>query len=263
MSLKCSIGMHAWNGCKCSACGKTRDEQHDVTGGCGKCTRCGQEVDNHDWSKNCEKCSKCGKTRIAHHAWDKDCEKCSSCGETRSDKHQKVNGICKVCGHGTFTDESDKRVYKTIKIGSQIIMAENFSRKPASGNFFAYDDNGNNQAKFGYLYDLETAKTIVPKGWHLPAKEEWEALHHFLSDDDKKAYDQLKTGGKSGFDGLLGGWRSAKGTFNGLNATAHFWSATTEGNKVWQFKMNAFSHKAELEKSDNGMALSVRLFLDN
>lgn len=263
MSLKCKIGLHSWVGCKCSGCGATRDKEHDLSNGCGKCSKCGKELDLHDWSKNCEKCSKCGKTREAHHSWEKDCEKCSSCGETRSDKHHKVNGICQVCGHGTFVDENDKRTYKTIKIGEQIIMAENFARKPASGNCWAYDEHSNNVTKYGYLYDLATAKAIVPKGWHLPTKAEWETLHHFLGDDDKKVYDHLKTGGSSGFDGVFGGWRSAKGTFNGLAASAHFWSDTADGDgKVWHFKLGAFSHKAELEKGDSGLALSVRLFLD-
>lgn len=44
MAFKCKIGFHSWDGCKCSQCEKTRDEQHD-------------------WSKDCEQCSKCGKTR--------------------------------------------------------------------------------------------------------------------------------------------------------------------------------------------------------
>lgn len=26
MNVKCLVGSHSWDGCKCSACGKTRDE---------------------------------------------------------------------------------------------------------------------------------------------------------------------------------------------------------------------------------------------
>jgi len=59
MSFKCKIGMHSWNGCKCSDCERTRDDQHD-------------------WSKDCEKCFKCGKTRKSLHKWDG--YKCSQCG---------------------------------------------------------------------------------------------------------------------------------------------------------------------------------------
>jgi len=44
MHLKCLLSLHEWNGCKCTACGKTRD-------------------DGHDWSKDCEKCAQCGLSR--------------------------------------------------------------------------------------------------------------------------------------------------------------------------------------------------------
>ena len=50
---------HKWNRCKCSKCGKIRDEQHDWNG--------------------C-KCSKCEKMRDEQHDFDSDCE-CSICGK--------------------------------------------------------------------------------------------------------------------------------------------------------------------------------------
>jgi hypothetical protein len=43
MIFKCIIGLHSWNGCKCTECGKIRDQQHN-------------------WLKENEKCSICGKT---------------------------------------------------------------------------------------------------------------------------------------------------------------------------------------------------------
>lgn len=48
MTFKCKIGLHTWDGCKCSACGKVRKDQHD-------------------WSKDCEKCSKCSNKRENQH----------------------------------------------------------------------------------------------------------------------------------------------------------------------------------------------------
>jgi hypothetical protein len=36
----CFLGRHAWEGCKCSKCGATRDEGHDWRG--GNCRRCGK-----------------------------------------------------------------------------------------------------------------------------------------------------------------------------------------------------------------------------
>jgi hypothetical protein len=59
MRFSCFIGMHAWAGCKCTACGKTRYE-------------------GHDWSKDCEKCAKCGMVREDAHIWEG--RTCKTCG---------------------------------------------------------------------------------------------------------------------------------------------------------------------------------------
>ena len=138
MSFKCSIGLHSWDGCKCSDCGKIRDSEHDVAADCGVCTKCGTifDIDHHDWSADCEKSAKCGKTHENQHQWHKDCEKCSKCGKIRSNVHHLIDDICQVCNHGYFTDHRDGAAYKIIKIGSQVIMAENMSKRPAKGKFW-------------------------------------------------------------------------------------------------------------------------------
>ena len=133
MSFKCNIGFHSWEGCKCSQCGKIRDAEHDTSADCGKCSVCGKifSEDRHDWSEDCDKCATCGKTRENQHSWSKDCEKCSKCGIVRSNMHRFEDGICQVCGQGTFRDAADGASYKIIKIGDQVIMAENLAKKPA------------------------------------------------------------------------------------------------------------------------------------
>ncbi|TAL65565.1 MAG: hypothetical protein EPN88_09455 [Bacteroidetes bacterium] len=263
MSFKCNIGIHSWDGCKCSECGKVKDSDHDVKADCGKCSRCGKTFndDQHDWSADCDKCARCGNTRENQHSWMKDCEKCSKCGKVRSNMHHLVDGICQVCGHGTFHDDTDGSIHKIIKIGDNVIMTENLARKPARGNFWAYDDNMGNTVKYGYLYDWETAKTLAPDGWHLPTKADWESLHTFLGGDNKKVYEQLRGGGSSGFDSLFGGERYARGAFNSLGASAHYWSNTPDEEKqVWQYKLGAYTETAGLEKADPNFGLSVRLF---
>jgi uncharacterized protein (TIGR02145 family) len=175
--------------------------------------------------------------------------------------HRIEDGVCQVCGHGTLYDESDGAIYKIVKIGNQIMMAENLARKPAKGNFWAYDDNESNVGKYGYLYDWETAKTIAPKGWHLPTKAEWETLYSYLGGDTKKVYEQIKVGGESGFDSVFGGERYTRGAYNSLKASAHYWSETSENEKeTWQFKVGAYHETAGLEKADPGYGLSIRLF---
>src|SRR5690242_13455929 len=69
MKLKCAVGLHDWVACKCSQCGKSRDEGH-AWQGC-KCFKCGKTRDEgHDWKKDCEKCTRCGRTSNMHHAWE-------------------------------------------------------------------------------------------------------------------------------------------------------------------------------------------------
>jgi hypothetical protein len=115
MNLKCVVGMHEWSGCKCSKCGKARDEGHDWLADCEQCAKCGKtrsgahswsgckcskcgktRGEGHDWSKDCESCAKCGNKRAGAHAWDR-C-KCEKCPKTRNERHTWVGRECSVCG---------------------------------------------------------------------------------------------------------------------------------------------------------------------
>ena len=136
---------------------------------------------------------------------------------------------------GTFTDARDGKVYKTVKIGDQWLMAENLAYKPDQGNYWAYDNDTGNIAKYGLLYDWETAKIIAPKGWHLPSESDWKTLrkslggkrdiYKFAGGTMEKVYKQMVVG-NSGFNALLGGVRSADGKFLLLNERADFWSSS-------------------------------------
>ena len=99
MKLKCALGLHSWNGCKCVSCQKIRDGEHDWAADCEKCAVCGVARQGaHDWAKDCEKCARCGKTRAGFHSWN-GC-KCSQCGTVRDEEHSwaKDCGKCSICG---------------------------------------------------------------------------------------------------------------------------------------------------------------------
>lgn len=97
MKLKCLLGLHDWQGCKCRTCGNTRH----VWNGC-KCATCGAIRDSdHDWQADCERCSQCSQTRANAHSWRRRC-KCVTCGKTGLDGHQwdkdTLYRKCRECG---------------------------------------------------------------------------------------------------------------------------------------------------------------------
>jgi len=123
----------------------------------------------------------------------------------------------------TFTDPRDGKVYKTVKIGEQIWMAENLNYE-CEGSV-CYNNDPANGEKYGRLYDLETAKKACPPGWHLPTMPEWNTLireiggiemagkylkaqsgwHNDCNGTDKFGFSALPGGYKRDFDFDCGG----------------------------------------------------------
>jgi len=84
--------------------------------------------------------------------------------------------------HGHFTDPRDGRIYGTIKIGNQTWLAQNLAYDCKGSK--CYGNDPANAAKYGRLYDWETAKKAVPRGWHLPSNEEWQTLIDFAGGNE-------------------------------------------------------------------------------
>ncbi|MDD2297286.1 MAG: FISUMP domain-containing protein, partial [Sphaerochaetaceae bacterium] len=135
--------------------------------------------------------------------------------------------------YGTFTDQRDQTVYKTITIGDKEWMAENLKYLPevvgpaTNSNttscyyVYGYDGTDVNAAKatenyqtYGVLYNwpaamngAATSNTIpsgvqgaCPAGWHLPSDAEWKQLEMYLgmlqSEADKTGWRGTDEGGK-------------------------------------------------------------------
>lgn len=160
----------------------------------------------------------------------------SSVSSSSSTKNSSSNSEKTEISYGNFTDERDNQVYKTIKIGNQVWMAENLNYK--AENSYCYDDKDSYCDRYGRLYVWNSAVNACPEGWHLPTKAEWKTLFDFVGGDDV-AGEKLKSSDGStnwykkssdayGFSFLPNGGRYDMGDDGGIA----YYSAGYEG-KMW------------------------------
>jgi len=137
---------------------------------------------------------------------------------------------------GSFTDRRDGKIYKWVKIGNQIWMAQNLNYK--TENSWCYDNKTSNCDTYGRLYNWQTAVRACPSGWHLPSRKEWTKLKEFLG-GKSTAGGKMKEAGtahwaspntgatnSSGFTALPGGGRYKYGNFRYLTERTYFWSSS-------------------------------------
>ena len=149
----------------------------------------------------------------------------------------------------TFTDKRDGQVYKIVQIGSQSWFAENLNYDvPDDTSDVCYENIADYCAKYGRLYNWETALTVCPAAadYYLPTDDEWTTLIDYAG-GKKKAGTKLKssTGWRSykkvpagtdeyGFTALPGGYDNGFGGFVGAGLDGDWWSATKrDGGNAW------------------------------
>ena len=146
-----------------------------------------------------------------------------------------------------FTDSRDGQVYRTVKIGRQIWMAQNLNYE--AGQFWmvrnlnyeawsvCYMHKDANCKKYGSLYNWATALKACPDDWRLPSDEEWTALMDAVGGDSTagmklksaKGWNNKGNGtDEYGWSALPGGDYSDDGFGNAGNFG--FWWSATEGN---------------------------------
>jgi uncharacterized protein (TIGR02145 family) len=162
--------------------------------------------------------------------------------------------------YGSLRDSRDGKVYKTVKIGTQVWMAENLdvstfrngdtiphaktdgewvnaaeNKQPA---WCYYNNNPTNGSKYGKLYNwwaVSDSRSLAPSEWHIPTDEEWTILVDLLGGESEAGKqlknsegwgDLLRATNKSGFSGLPGGYRGYSGQFQDLNRFGNWWTSS-------------------------------------
>lgn len=183
--------------------------------------------------------------------------------------------IIKPIETSLFTDPKDGQVYKTLKIGDQWWMAENYNFEAEFGSTCYFNDTIFCE-QYGKLYTQESAYLNNPPGWHLPSDEEWQILEAYLgipsASLDMEGFrgfftaDLMKIGGASGFEIIWAGYCNARvNKFGHMGYEARFWSSTIVNaeNRYWirLFDINKGNINRMSMQKDFGA--SVRYVRDN
>jgi uncharacterized protein (TIGR02145 family) len=164
---------------------------------------------------------------------------------------------------GVVCKDADGNVYKTVKIGTQVWMAENLkvtqlndgspmTNKTVDGDwqnltapgYCYYNNDITNKTGYGALYNFYAVKSdkLAPTGWHIPSEAEWQVLINFLG-GEAVAGGKLKEKGfvhwkdpntdatnNYGFSAVGGGHRHPSIGFFALNETGFYWTTDIDGN---------------------------------
>ncbi|MCL2101332.1 MAG: hypothetical protein FWH22_06425 [Fibromonadales bacterium] len=200
-----------------------------------------------------------------------------------------------------FCDVRDDRLYKYVKIGEQVWMAENL-RYNALGSKCGDDDNQLKDVNtstcdtYGRLYDWATAvalaascnagdcasqvqakhQGVCPSGWHLPSDGEWDDLMDAVGGAstagtelksetgwyDEDIYYKPSTD-DFGFSALPGGYGGTDGSFSNVGDGGYWWSATEIGaSNAWSRYMGYDDENVYGNYDVKSALISVRCLRD-
>jgi len=176
---------------------------------------------------------------------------------------------------GIFTDSRDGQVYRTIKIGTQVWMAENLNYN-VNGSV-CHSNLASNCNIYGRLYNWNAARAVCPSGWHLPNNAEWLELINFVEDGNwgsgagtkLRAVNGWNIGSNYiagtdnfGFSALPGGDASS-GIFYDIGNVGVWWSATeVDASVAWGRNMGNGSGGVTSFSTGKSSLFSVRCVRD-
>ena len=213
--------------------------------------------------------------------------------QTKTSAKPATNTSSKI--NGTVTD-IDGNVYKTVKIGNQIWMAENLKtsrynngtaipnvmdynewKNLKTGAYCYYDNFYSNNEIYGKLYNWYAVNTgkLAPEGWHVPSDKEWKELVDYLGGENiagtgskMKVINYWNTPNygatnSSGFTGLPAGERNYTGIFSSIGKLCHFWSSTeVDTSNAWTRRLSYYYSNASRVSIYKKLGFSVRCIKD-
>lgn len=197
-----------------------------------------------------------------------------------------------------YVVDIENEVYKTVKIGKQIWLAENLRRthftngekinftedkdswKPSnSGISNAYNFDSTTYKKQGFYYSWQIVndkRGICPVGWHVPKDSEWKILAKELKNENisqklienntkhwKNVTIDSSIQNISGFTAIPTGFMKEDGSFQDNYSTCYWWSNSQFfGNFSCYFKIDAKTNKHEHPNGNQNMGMPIRCIKD-
>ena len=183
---------------------------------------------------------------------------------------QKFGADSSDSAQNTMTDARDGQTYRTVKIGSQVWMAENLNYK--TDKSYCYNDSAEYCATYGRLYAWDAAKLACPADWHLPTNAEFEVLFSTVGGQFTAGIKLKSTSGwgRDGngsddfsFSALPAGNVGVDGNFYN-DKKAYFWSSTEHYSDVAYFiRLDYGNDSADLVDDLKILGYSVRCVKDD
>lgn len=129
---------------------------------------------------------------------------------------------------------------------------------------YCYNDTTSNCTTYGGLYQWNEAmqyintagaQGICPVGAHIPTEAEWTALETYLGSET--AANQLKSGGSSGLNLLLAGFRHTNGSFMAIYGGNLWSSSEVNPNAQYHYFVDSVSSMSK-SSVDKNFGFSVR-----
>lgn len=187
-------------------------------------------------------------------------------------------------------------LYKTIKIGEQIWMAENLKvtkyrngdlipqvqeenewSQLTTGAFCLNEDIEDYKNTYGSLYNyfaIIDNRNIAPEGWHVPTREEWLELENYLGGQQYAGtlmkdiepglwQTNIEASNNSGFAAIPAGGRGRLGDPSDVGYYATWWSSTNHDSLyAWHWGLHPDKNSTRRNPGHKASGFSVRCIKD-